>query len=90
MGEAPGMRCTRDSYLVFNARLSSCRDLTNFEVNPKPGYIGANVVRDRRSFGRKANDGYGNKAQGLNVEEETEETVEREMVRETYVLREIL
>ena len=36
MGEAPGMRCTRDSYLVFSTWLSSCRVLTNCEVNPKP------------------------------------------------------
>jgi len=39
MGEAPGMRWTRDSYLSFNARLSSCRDLTNCEVNPKPAWM---------------------------------------------------
>ena len=36
IGEAPGIRCTRDSYLVFNTWLSSCRDLTNCDVNPNP------------------------------------------------------
>ena len=39
MCEAPGMRCTRDSYLVFKAWLSSCRDLVDCEVYPKPAYI---------------------------------------------------
>lgn len=39
MGEAPGMRCTRFSYLVLNTSLSSCRVLTSCEVNPKPAYI---------------------------------------------------
>ena len=39
MGEAPGMRCTRESYLLFNTRLSSCRFLTNWEVIPKPAHM---------------------------------------------------
>lgn len=29
MGEAPGMRCTKESYLLFKTRLSSCRFLAN-------------------------------------------------------------
>lgn len=49
MGE--GMRCTSVSYLVFNAWLSSCRDLTNFEVNPKPVCIVTSV--SDRSLGWK-------------------------------------
>jgi hypothetical protein len=48
MGEMLGMRCTRESYFVFNAWLSSCRDLTNPEVKPKPGCIATNVS-DRSS-----------------------------------------
>lgn len=39
MGEAPGMRWTSDSYLYFSTWLSSCRDLTNCEVNPKPAWM---------------------------------------------------
>ena len=49
MGEAPGMRCTRDSYLVFNARLSSCRLLTNCVVIPKPAYIPTSATADQLS-----------------------------------------
>ena len=48
-GEAPGMRLTRESYLSFRTRLSSCRVLTNCEVNPKPEYMHQTSV-DRRSF----------------------------------------
>ena len=50
IGEAPGMRCTRDSYLFFNTWLSSCRVLTNCEVNPKPAYIRATSATADRSM----------------------------------------
>jgi hypothetical protein len=48
-GEAPGMRWTRESYLSFRTRLSSCRVLTSCEVIPKPEYMHQTSV-DGRSF----------------------------------------
>lgn len=85
MGETLGMRCTRDSYLVFNALLSSCKYLTNCEVNPKPARITTNSQRPAIIGGKlmtiimmTRHDAQMQRRNG-----------ERRTVRETYVLHEI-